>query len=228
METILIFYFLLMENCSTLLHFTDIFVSIEMQQMIIYETFCNNKKTSLFFKFAHKVDNKNGRMLFYYWYLGIVVIDLEQVSLCKSLREKYPYLELFWSAFSRIQTENGELRSISPYSVRMRENVDQNNSEYGHFWRSEQQCFSFFEVMICSLIYSFQFLVYIQLLEIVIRGCTYYLSISSVFVMYRFSILLTVWFYYSYVFKFICCYFLWSSKKQRLWNLACINRIISM
>ena len=26
---------------------------------------------------------------------------------------------------------------ISPHSVRMRENVDQNNSEYGHFSRSE-------------------------------------------------------------------------------------------
>ena len=25
-------------------------------------------------------------------------------------------------------------RSISPYSVRMRENADQNNSEYGHFY----------------------------------------------------------------------------------------------
>ena len=28
-------------------------------------------------------------------------------------------------------------RSISPYSVRMRENTDQNNSEYGHFSRSD-------------------------------------------------------------------------------------------
>ena len=27
-------------------------------------------------------------------------------------------------------------RSISPYSVRMRENTDPNNSEYGHFSRS--------------------------------------------------------------------------------------------
>ena len=26
---------------------------------------------------------------------------------------------------------------ISPYSVRMRENTHQNNSEYGHFWRSD-------------------------------------------------------------------------------------------
>ena len=61
--------------------------------------------------------------------------------LCKilffnSLREKCPYSELFWSAFSRIRTEYGEIRSISPYSVRMRENTDQNNSEYGHFSRS--------------------------------------------------------------------------------------------
>ena len=53
-----------------------------------------------------------------------------------SLRKKWPYSELFWSVFSHIRTEYGEIRSISPYSVRMRENVDQNNSEYGHFSRS--------------------------------------------------------------------------------------------
>ena len=45
-----------------------------------------------------------------------------------SLRKKCPYLELFWSAFSRILTE---------YLLRMRENADQNNSEYGHFSRSD-------------------------------------------------------------------------------------------
>ena len=53
-----------------------------------------------------------------------------------SLHEKCPYSELFWSAFSRIRTEYGEIRSISLYSVRMRENADQNSSEYGHFLRS--------------------------------------------------------------------------------------------
>ena len=31
----------------------------------------------------------------------------------------------FWSAFSRIRTEYGEILRISPYSVRMRENTDQ-------------------------------------------------------------------------------------------------------
>ena len=36
------------------------------------------------------------------------------------LRKMYPYLELFWSVFSRIRTE---------YRVRMRKNKDQNNSE---------------------------------------------------------------------------------------------------
>ena len=31
----------------------------------------------------------------------------------------------FWSVFPRIRTEYGEIRSISPYSVRMRENTEQ-------------------------------------------------------------------------------------------------------
>ena len=37
---------------------------------------------------------------------------------------KCPFSELFWSVFSRIWT------------VRMRENTQQDNSEYGHFLRS--------------------------------------------------------------------------------------------
>ena len=50
-----------------------------------------------------------------------------------SLREKFAYSELFWSVFSHIQTEYEEILRISPYSVQMRENTDQNNSKYGHF-----------------------------------------------------------------------------------------------
>ena len=53
-----------------------------------------------------------------------------------SLRKKCPYSELFWLAFSRIRTEYGEIQSISPYPVRMRENADQNNFEYEQFLRS--------------------------------------------------------------------------------------------
>ena len=53
-----------------------------------------------------------------------------------TLSEKCPYSDLFWSAFSHIRTEYGETLRISLYSFRMRENADQNNSEYGHFLRS--------------------------------------------------------------------------------------------
>ena len=52
------------------------------------------------------------------------------------LREKCLYLEIFWPVFSRIWTEYEEILRISPYSVRMRENTDQENSEYGHLLRS--------------------------------------------------------------------------------------------
>ena len=53
-----------------------------------------------------------------------------------NIRDKYQYSEFFWSLFFRIRTEYGEIQSISPYSVRMRANTDQKNSEYGHFSRS--------------------------------------------------------------------------------------------
>ena len=48
--------------------------------------------------------------------------------ICRSppLHKKFSNSELFWSAFpafSCIRTECGEIRSITPYSVRMRENV---------------------------------------------------------------------------------------------------------
>ena len=70
-------------------------------------------------------------ILLCYCYLYIFILKKTT-----SLRKKCPYSELFWSAFSHIRTEYGEIRSISPYSVRMRENAGQNNSEYRHFLRS--------------------------------------------------------------------------------------------
>ena len=66
-------------------------------------------------------ENKNKRRVFN-WYLNTA--------------NKCPYSELFWSVFSGIRTEYGEIQSISPYSVRMLENADHNNSEYGRFLRS--------------------------------------------------------------------------------------------
>ena len=46
-------------------------------------------------------------------------------------------LVLIFPAFCRIWTEYGEILRMSPYSVRIRENMDQNNSKYGHILRSD-------------------------------------------------------------------------------------------
>ena len=54
-----------------------------------------------------------------------------------TLRKKCPYSEFFWSVFSRIRVEYGDLRSKSPYFVRMREYTDHKNSKYGKFLRSD-------------------------------------------------------------------------------------------
>ena len=50
--------------------------------------------------------------------------------------KKCQYSELFWSVFSHIWTEYEKILSIFPYSVQMRQNTDQNNTDYGHFSRS--------------------------------------------------------------------------------------------
>ena len=55
----------------------------------------------------------------------------------KSLREMCPNTEFFWSVFSRIWTKCGNLLRVSPYSVQIRENMDQKNSVFGHFLHSE-------------------------------------------------------------------------------------------
>ena len=49
---------------------------------------------------------------------------------------KCPYSEFFGSVFSPIVTEYGEILTIPSYSVWMRENMDQKNSEDGRFLRS--------------------------------------------------------------------------------------------
>ena len=57
------------------------------------------------------------------------------------MRKKCPFSKFFWSVFSCIRTEYRDLQSKSPYSVRMRENTDQKNSEYGHFSHNDNVYF---------------------------------------------------------------------------------------
>ena len=60
-----------------------------------------------------------------------------------TLRKKCLYSEFFWSPFSRIQTQYGDLQSKFTFSVQMRENADQKSFEYGHFSRSVTRKFKF-------------------------------------------------------------------------------------
>ena len=77
-----------------------------------------------------------------------------------ALRKKCLFSELFWSVFSRFWTECGEILRISPYSVRMRENTDQNNSEYVHFSRNVDHVFHTdifcpFSKIVCTVCYIY-------------------------------------------------------------------------
>ena len=50
-----------------------------------------------------------------------------------SLSKMCANTEFFWSIFSRIWTEYGDLFHWSPYSVQMRKNTDQKNSVFGRY-----------------------------------------------------------------------------------------------
>ena len=65
--------------------------------------------------------------------MSIRLFEVIEISIRRSLRKKCPYSEFFWSLFSHIRTDYGEILRISPYSVLMRENTDQKNSVFGHF-----------------------------------------------------------------------------------------------
>ena len=64
--------------------------------------------------------------------IGMKWINLE----FQPLPEKCPYSGFFWSVLSRTRNKYGvgEILRISTCFVRMRENKDQKNSDYGHFY----------------------------------------------------------------------------------------------
>ena len=93
----------------------------------------------IIFRIIHFIHKQNGRYCIIYWdkcSKGIHFVhftlfcdtNLTTFANSRTLREKCPYAEFFWS--------NTESYSISPYSVRMRKNTDQKSSKYGHTSRS--------------------------------------------------------------------------------------------
>ena len=55
------------------------------------------------------------------------------------MRKKCQYSEILWSVIFSFRTEYGDLLRKSPYSVRMRKNMNQQNSKHRRFSRNE--CF---------------------------------------------------------------------------------------
>ena len=105
--------------------------------------------------FMHKLGNLDFMQWNYFLLIKISWV-MKYGTLCK----KCPYSELFWSAFSCIWTKYGEIQSISPYSVWMQENTDQNNSEYWRFSSSgtatskSNVYFLLYDVVLCFYIDS--------------------------------------------------------------------------
>ena len=62
----------------------------------------------------------------------------------KTLCKGRPYSEFFWSVFSRIPAEYGDLQSKSLSLVRIWENTDQKNFEYRHFLHGKRHKNKFF------------------------------------------------------------------------------------
>ena len=88
---------------------------------------------------------------------------------------KSPYPELFWSTFSRIRTEYGEILRISSYSVRMQENAGKMRTKITP--NTDNFC-AVHHVFKCSMLYfcsiSFSCFKYSHLycLEAVTSGCS--------------------------------------------------------
>ena len=79
-------------------------------------------------------------------------------TLCYTLGEKCPYSEFLWFVFSRIRTECGEILPTSPYSIRMRKNIDQKNSKYRRFLRSDtyhQNIALWLLFCVCKIVYLY-------------------------------------------------------------------------
>ena len=69
-----------------------------------------------------------------------IIVNLNQVNTGQKHCVKSVRIRSFSGPyFPRNRTEYEEITSISPYSVRIRENTDQKNSEYGQFLHSEDR-----------------------------------------------------------------------------------------
>ena len=112
-ELIISFWFFLIFN----IYFSTIFMTFPKVFLIL---FCQN----IFKKCSDFLTN----LCYYIHFLG------RNLHCVKSVQIRI----FFWSIFSRIRIEYGEIRSIFPYSVKMRENTGQKNLR---IWTHFTQCY---------------------------------------------------------------------------------------
>ena len=74
----------------------------------------------------------------------------------------------FWSVFSRIRTEYGDILCISPYSVRVRENTDQKKL---HIWTLFTQCRTDMNVKVLVLFIYVEAIMHLLLYNL--HDCTF-------------------------------------------------------
>ena len=118
------FHFLSIVDVLYILYFTFIFYILYFLSLYIISL-----KIFLHDNYAHNHINNHANLH--------TLMNWKNPKFKKGTVEKCPYSEYFWSIFSSIWTEYRQILSISPSSVRMLENMDQKNSKYGHFSRSE-------------------------------------------------------------------------------------------
>ena len=110
----------------------------------------------------------------------------------------------------RIQSGCGKIRSISPYSVRMGENTDQNNSEYGHFLHSGNLLkIAFFRNLVNITTSNIAWLYFSK------SNCN-----QSRY--YQVVLQLTLNIAHTFLLCFYCCLLTdvcWENKSLQLWNL---------
>ena len=104
-------------------------ITCEILEYLVYVILFMTKE-SFYAKFVTLVSGPLERTL---------ILQMTNQGVEWSRRKKYLHSELFWFTFSGIRTEYGQIFRISPYSVSMRGNADQNNSDYGHFSCSDPQ-----------------------------------------------------------------------------------------
>ena len=81
-------------------------------------------------------------------HFSVSIVNFEQITIKGRYRHCVKSVQIrsfFWSVFSRIWTEYGEILRISPYPVRMQEIQTRRNSVLGHISHSEDVKISKFQ-----------------------------------------------------------------------------------